>query len=237
VRPVRSLPARLIVALGLAAGAVLAAPAGAGSTCFTLVEDGPQFCEQKVWFAPSGSDKAGNAAAVGAGTYPTWSTAEPKQSVAAGAGGGYVTMGAQRQVNSVSDPATGGLFKGSFTGDLENLAVTMYLFSPARDSAAGWYGGVDVVVDGKTVRTADAEGIPLSSGGNAVQKIDFAVDKLNRDIVKAGLKTGPDVVHDVELFVTAYTLVSTTSVLVYGTTEAPSSMTFNVSDLTGRFKL
>jgi hypothetical protein len=237
VRPVRSLPARLTVALGLAAGAVLAAPAGAEATCFTRVQDGPQFCTQAVWFSPSGTDKAGNLAAVGAGEYPTWTTDEPTQSVAAGAGGGYATMGAQRQLNGVSDPATGGLFKGSFTGDLDNLAVTMYLFSPGRDSAAGWYGGVDVVVDGTTVHTADADGIPLSSGGNAVQKIDFTVDKLHAAITKAGLATGPDVVHEVELFVTSYALAGTTAVLVYGTTEAPSSMTFNVDDLTGRFKL
>lgn len=238
MRPARSLPVRLVVAGGLIAGAALAAPAGAADgNCFTRVQDGPRFCQQTVWFAPSGNDKVGNLAGAGAGQYPTWAAKRPTQSVAAGAGGGYFTMGAQRQVNATSDPATGGRFTGTFTGDLENLSVTMYLFSPGRDTAAGWYGGVDVVVDGKTVKTADADGIPLTSGGNAVQKIDFTVEKLHAAIAKAGLPTGPGVEHDVQLFVTSYALAGTTAVLVYGTTEAPSSMTFNVADVSGRFKL
>lgn len=237
MRPVRSLPARLTVVLGLAAGAVLAGPAGAQPSCFTLVEDGPQFCEQQVWFTPSGTDKAGNLAAAGVGKHPTWSAEAPKQSVAAGAGGGYATAGAVRQTNGGIDPATGALFTGTFTGNLDNLAVSMFLFSPARTSENGWYGGVDVVVDGKLVKTADVDGIPLSSGGNAVQKIDFAVDKLHAALIKAGVTTGPEVEHDVELFVSSYTLATTTALLVYGTTEAPSSMTFNVGDVKERFLL
>lgn len=234
MRPVRSLPVRLAVTLGLAAGAALAAPAGAETSCFQPVADGPEFCTQQVWFT-TGDSKAGNLAAAGATGYPSWSTEAPTQSVAQGAGGGYATMGAPRQLNGESDPAMGALFKGTFTGDLENLAVTMYLFAPGRDSAAGWYGGVDVVVDGTVVHTADADGIPLTSGGNAVQKVDFAVQGLHKWITKAGLETGPDVVHEVELFVTSYALASTTALIVYGTTEVPSSMTFNVEDLTGRF--
>lgn len=237
MRLLSSRPVRLAVTLGLAVGAAVAAPAGADPSCFTRVQDGPEFCQQQVWFAPSGSDKAGNLAALDAGAYPTWSTTQPSQSVAAGAGGGYATGGPNRQVNGGADPATGALFKGSFTGELDNLAVTMYLFSPGRTSDAGWYGGIDLVVDGKQLRSTDVDAIPLSSGGNAVQKIDFAADKLHAAMTKAGLATGPDVVHEVELFISSYALVGSTALLVYGTTEAPSSMTFNVADLTGRFKI
>jgi hypothetical protein len=239
VRSVRSMPARLTVALGLAAGAALAAPAGAETSCFTLVTDGPQYCEQQVWFTPA-ETKAGNLGATGATGFPSWSTEAPKQSVAQGAGGGYGTVGVTRQQQGTSDPSTGALFQGTFTGDLNNLAVTMYLFAPGRQEEAGYpnyYAGIDVVVDGKTVFQTDADGIPLTSGGRAVQKIDFAVDGLQKAIDKAGVATGPDVKHDVELYLTSYSLVTSTALIVYGTTEAPSSMTFNVSDLTGRFVL
>jgi hypothetical protein len=138
-------------------------------------------------------------------------------------------------VQGVSDPATGALFTGSYTGDIDNLAVTMYLFSPGRTQDTGWYAGIDLVVDGKTLVTADVDGVPLTSGGNAVQKIDFTVANVHRAITRAGLETGPDVEHDVELFISSYAIAGTTAVLVYGTTEAPSSMTFNVGDPKGRF--
>ena len=103
--------------------------------------------------------------------------------------------------------------------------------------AAARAAGIDVVVDGTTLVSTDTDGVPLSSGGNAVQKIDFAVGKLDRAMTNAGLEKGPDVEHEVELFVSSFALVGTTAALVYGTTEAPSSMTFNVPDLAGRFVL
>lgn len=237
MRTVRSLPVRLGVALGLAAGVALSAPAGAESDCYTKVVDGPEFCSQQVWFTPA-ETKVGNLGATDASGFPSWSTDAPAQSVAAGAGGGYATVGVGRQQNGTSDPTTGAQFEGTFTGELDNLAVTMYLFAPGRQEEAGYpnyYAGIDVVVDGTVVKNVDADGIPLTSGGNAVQKIDFAAAKLHEAMVKAGVATGPDVEHQVQLYITSYSLVTTTALLVYGTTEAPSSMTFNVADLTGRF--
>lgn len=237
MRSVRSLPVRLTVALGLAAGAALAAPAGAEATCYTKVVDGPEFCSQQVWFTPA-ETKVGNLGATDASGFPSWSPEAPTQSVSAGAGGGYATVGVGRQQNGTSDPTTGAQFEGTFTGELDNLAVTMYLFAPGRQEEAGYpgyYAGIDLVVDGKVLKKVDADGIPLTSGGNAVQKIDFAADKLHAAMVKAGVPTGPDVEHQVQLYITSYSLVTSTALLVYGTTEAPSSMTFNVADLTGRF--
>lgn len=237
MRSVRSLPVRLTVALGLAAGAALAAPAGAEANCYTKVVDGPEFCSQQVWFTPA-ETKVGNLGATDASGFPSWSTEAPKQSVAAGAGGGYATVGAGRQQNGTSDPTTGARFEGTFTGELDNLAVTMYLFAPGRQEEAGYPGyfaGIDLVVDGVVLKNVDVDGIPLTSGGNAVQKIDFAADKLREAMVKAEIPTGPEVEHQVQLYITSYSLVTSTALLVYGTTEAPSSMTFNVADLTGRF--
>jgi hypothetical protein len=239
VRPVRSLSVRLTVALGLAAGAVLAAPAGAETSCYTKVVDGPEFCSQQVWFTPA-ETKVGNLGATEASGFPSWSTEAPAQSVAAGAGGGYATVGVGRQQNGTSDPTTGAQFEGTFTGELDNLAVTMYLFAPVRQEAAGYpnyYAGIDLVVDGTVLKNVDADGIPLTSGGNAVQKIDFAAGKLHEAMVKAGLENGPDAEHQVQLYITSYSLVTSTALLVYGTTEAPSSMSFNVGDLAGRFVL
>lgn len=224
-----------LAGLGLTA---LALPAAAepAEGCYVRVVDGPQYCTQQVWFTPSDS-KAGNLAATGATGFPTWTTTAPTQSVAQGAGGGYATNGVQRQQQGESNPATGALFQGTFTGDLENLAVTMYLFAPGRQQDDSYYGGIDVVVDGERVLRVDEEFLPLTSGGSAVKKIDFAVSGLPRALARAGVASGPDVEHEVELFLTSYPLATTTAVFVYGTTEAPSSMTFNLESLGDRVVL
>jgi hypothetical protein len=237
----RPLAVRLAVAAGLTAATALAVPATAHDGeahegCFTRVVDGPEFCTEQVWFQPA-ETKAGNLAATGLTGLPTWSTEAPKQSVTAGAGGGYVTNGVPRQNGGESNPATGARFQGTFTGDVENLAVTMYLFAPGRQNDATYYGGIDVVVDGTELLRVDEELLPLSSGGNAVRKIDFAVVDLHRAMTRAGLATGPEVEHEVELFLTAYPLATATAMFVYGTTEVPSSMTFNVEDLGDRLAL
>lgn len=232
----RSLPTRLAAALGLSAAVGLALPVGATEHCYQPVPDGPEFCTEQVWFQPA-QTPVGNLAATGQTSLPGWSTSEPTQSVAQGAGGMYATNGVQRQMHGESNEATGARFVGSFTGDLDNLAVTMYLFAPGRQQESTYYGGVDVVVDGKTVLTVNDEFLPLAPGGSAVLRTDFAVSRLHRAMERAGVQTGPDVEHQVELFVTSYTLATSTAVLVYGTTEVPSTMTFNVSDLTGSFKL
>lgn len=233
----RPTPIRLAVALVVGAAGALALPATAEvtdpATCYQRVVDGPQFCTSQVWFVP-GDNKVGNLAAVGAATYPTWTTDEPTSSVATGAGGGYASNGVPRQQNGESNPATGALFKGTYTGDIDNLAATMYLFAPGRQQDPTYYGGVDLVVDGTQVLRIDDELMPLEPGGNAVLKTSFAVSGIQTAMQKAGLATGPDVVHEVELFLTSYAVATTTAAFVYGTSEAPSSMTFNVADLDPR---
>ena len=114
---------------------------------------GPLYCTQQVWFADSGT-KAGNAAATGAATYPSWDTTAPTTSVQGGAGGGFLTTGVGRQM--APDPQT--------------------------DAATG-------------------------------------------------VDSGPDVVHDIRLFFSAYGLVSATGVVVYDTTEVPGGITFNAAPL------
>lgn len=234
----RPTPVRLALALAVGAAGALALPAAAEDAeapapCYQLVVDGPQFCTSQVWFTP-GDSKAGNLAAAGAATWPTWTTEEPTASVTSGAGGGYATNGAPRQQSGESNPATGALFKGTFTGDLDNLAATMYLFAPGKQQDPTYYGGVDLVVDGTRVLRTDDEFMPLEPGGNAVLKTSFAVAGISQAMQRAGLETGPDVVHEVELFLTSYALATTTGVFVYGTSEAPSSMTFNVEGLDPR---
>src|SRR5687767_7972181 len=80
---------------------------------------GPSYCTQQTWFTDSGT-KAGNLAATGATEYPTWDTTAPTASVASGAGGGFFSNGAGRQMASdpQTDAATGATFTGTYTGDL-----------------------------------------------------------------------------------------------------------------------
>src|SRR5687768_7842927 len=107
----------LLIALVLA----VAAPSLAqGSTCYYKAFDeagnpvGPAYCTQQVWFH-QGQTKAGNLGATGQTAYPSWNTTKPTASVTSGAGGGYLTNGAQWQMQGTKNEATGATFVGSFT--------------------------------------------------------------------------------------------------------------------------
>ncbi len=232
-------PSRLVlVALALA----LAVPAAAQeSSCYFKSFDaegnpvGPAFCTQQVWFSDSGT-KAGNLAATGATKFPSWDTTAPTTSVTGGAGGGYFSQGAPRQVASdpTTDPAIGATFAGTFTGDIDNMVVEMYLFAPltaAANTPGAYVGSVDMTIDGQKVLPAQSVDFQLVPGGQAVMKTKFAITDVQAAMEAAGVSTGPDAVHNMRLFFGAFGLVSATSVIVYDTTEVPGGITFNAPTL------
>jgi hypothetical protein len=195
---------------------------------------GPEFCTQQVWFHRA-ETPVGNLAGFGAGSNPTFDTTAPAASVAGGAGGGYAANGTPRQLNGESNTQVAPRFEGTFTGNLDNLAVTLFLFAPAKQMGSTFSTSGDLVVDGVEVGRFDQVEVPLTAGGQAARKIDFVLTGVSQAMADLGVATGPDVEHKVELFVSPYPLATTTAAFVYDTTEVPSGMTFNVpGDLAGR---
>lgn len=226
---------RVPLPLALGAAALLALPAGAAAPgCYEKVEGGTDFCEQQVWFHQGSAGKLGNASAA-QGTFPTWDATAPKASVTSGAGGGFATNGAPRQQGTDGESALGATFKGTYTGALDTLDVTLFLFAP-KQAGETYYGGIDLVVDGKTLLSQDVDGLPLASGGSAVLKTGFVLAGLDGLMQEQGLANGEGSTHEVQLFVTAYTLATGTGAFVYDTTEVPAGMVFNTTkSLEGRF--
>ena len=192
---------------------------------------GPSYCTQQAWFTDSGT-KAGNLAATGATSYPTWDTTAPTTSVSGGAGGGFFSNGVGRQMSSdpTTDAATGATWTGTFTGDIDNMVVELYMFAPATQAAdppGAYVGALEMDIDGERVLFPSQVNLQLTPGGDAVMKTKFAITDIQESMAMAGLAAGPDTEHTIRLFFSAYGLVSATSVIVYDTTEVPAGMTFN----------
>ena len=192
---------------------------------------GPAYCTQQVWFSDGGT-KAGNLAATGATTYPTWDTTAPTTSVSGGAGGGFFSNGVGRQMSSdpTTDAATGATWTGTFKGDIDNMVVELYMFAPATAAASppgAYVGSTEMDIDGQQVLVPTQVNLQLTPAGQAVMKTKFAITDVQAAMAMAGIATGPDVEHTIRFFFSAYGLVSATSVIVYDTTEVPAGMTFN----------
>lgn len=230
-------PSRLVLPVALGAAALLALPASAVAPgCYEKAAGGTDYCEQQVWFHQGPAAKAGNASAA-QGAFATWDTTAPKASVTSGAGGGFATNGVPRQQGTEGQQAAGATFAGTFTGALDTLDVTLFLFAP-KQAGETYYGGIDLVVDGKTLLRQDVDGLPLVSGGNAVLKTSFVLAGLSALMEEQGLDLGETAKHDVKLFVTSYTLATGTGAFVYDTTEVPAGIVFNTTkSLADRFVL
>ena len=192
---------------------------------------GPSYCTQQVWFTDGGT-KAGNLAATGATAFPTWDTTAPATSVTGGAGGGFLSNGVNRQMatDPQRDAATGATWTGTFTGDIDNAVVELYMFAPATataDPAGAYVGSTELDIDGQKVLLPSQVNLQLTPAGDAVLKTKFAITDIQTAMADNGIATGPGVEHTIRFFFSAYGLVSATSVIVYDTTEVPAGMTFN----------
>ncbi len=227
----------LALALGAALSLTALPAAAADGDCrqirgaaTTTTADDVQVCQQDSWLVEADS-KVGNQAS----TVPTWDTSAPTASVAAGAGGGYLGLAAVAQQTGRHTQQNDATFEGTFTGDIDTIAWTMYLFTSARQADATQAVSLQLQIDGKTVyltgETADRT--PLSAGGNAVQKTEFTFTNVYAAMEKAGVQLGDGVEHTVRLSVSQWFSVNDNAVYVYDTTEAPSSVVFNATKSTG----
>ncbi|MFP5309653.1 MAG: hypothetical protein ACLGIR_08750 [Actinomycetes bacterium] len=191
-------------------------------------DDDITLCTVKGFAASTNPAKADNLAVTGAVDFPTWVREAPAQSVAAGAGNGYVGQWETSLLEGNPDATNGVRYEGTFDGALESIAVDQYLFA-ASASAFAEYGVIAVLeIDGMEVyRTDFVEGdlVPSVSGGSAVQIAKMAFTGLLPFTVDGGE-------HDIAITVTPY-FIGDDSVYVWGTTEAPTSITFNPGNLSG----
>jgi hypothetical protein len=246
-RVLQSLPARLTLALALVltlavAPTVAEEAAEDAAGCYHKAVDadgepaGPAFCSEDVWFHRA-ETLAGNLAAAGAQAYPTWSTEAPAASVQDGAGAGFLTVGPPRQMapDPGTDPYAGATFEGTYTGNIDNLVVELFMFAPATaaSDSGNFVGSIELAIDDTLVLWPTQVDVPLEEGGDAVMKTRFAITDLHEAMALEGLETGEDVEHTLRFFFSGYGLASGTAIVVFDTTEVPSGMTFNAPDVEG----
>jgi hypothetical protein len=188
--------------------------------------DDVQVCRQDVWFH-QGQTKFGNAGAA-SGAFPTFNTTKPTASVTTGAGGGYLASSALHQTQAPWDPATSATFDGTFTGDIDNVAVSAYYFNPPEDaqSIPTFAINARVLVDGQVIAEAGGAEVPRAAAGQA-KRADFVFTNLYPTLVDLGL-SGPGRQHQVRFQIMGTGLASEAAFFVYDTSEVPSGLIFNL---------
>lgn len=189
--------------------------------------DDVQVCHQDVWFH---GPKAGNLAAVGHADLPTWNTTKPTAAIASGGGSAYAGNSVTEIVMEPYGKESGPVFVGTFTGNLDTLAVDMYLSSPDSIRRGTYPVRTRLEVDG-VVLYAEEEGatVPATSTSPGIHRIRFAYRDLYDALALEG-KAGSDVTHTVKLSVLPYYFV-TEAVFLYDAADVPSGMTFNASSV------
>ena len=195
-------------------------------------EDDVSICRQDVWIHQAAT-KAGNLAASGApnaGDFPSWDTTQPTVSVQSGAGAGYLSLAAFSQNVNRYDGRAATTFRGSFTGHLDNMALTLYLFSPARQIDPTQAVSLRLTIDGVTAYQtgAEADRPPLSPAGDAVLQTQFAFDNIHKKMEALGITGAPDTEHTIELVISQWFTVNDNAIYVYDTSEVPAGIVFNL---------
>jgi hypothetical protein len=224
------------LSLALVSSAALAAPGDChlirGADTPDDLTDDVSACQEDVWIHQADT-KAGNLPGFdeAASAFPSWDTTAPTDSVQAGAGGGYLAAAPYNQNVNRTDPKAAPTFRGTFTGPLDSMGITLYLFTPARSIEATQAVALTLNIDGETVYVTggEADRTPLQPAGDAVFKTDFAFTNIFAAMERTGLDTGPDAVHEVELIISQWFSVNDNAVYVYDTTEVPSGIQFNLS--------
>lgn len=225
---------RFLFATALVVG--LAAPA-LGAECRLIrgaqtpddPSDDVEVCRQDVWFH---GPKAGNLAAAGQADLPTWNTTKPATALTGGGGSAYVGNSVTEIVMEEFGKESGPVFVGQFTGNLDNLAVEMYLSAPRILTSATYPVRTRLLIDGVEIYAdATATFVPAQAAGTATAKIRFAYRDIY-DLLKVEGFAGADVTHTVRLSVLPFFFV-TEAAFLYDASDVPSGMIFNAPSLQG----
>jgi hypothetical protein len=190
--------------------------------------DDVQVCRQDVWFHQA-ENKFGNAAAFDQGSFPSFDTTKPSASVTTGAGGGYLGSSATHQNGEPFDPRLTATFDGTFTGDIDTLAATIYMFNPPEDAQdlPTFAINTRLVVDGEEIVATGGAEVKRTPDGQAARRIDFAFTNIYSTLEALGL-SGADREHQVRFQVQGTGLATEAALFVYDTSEVPSGLIFNI---------
>jgi hypothetical protein len=233
----RALTAALLcLALTAAPAALADEQADDERDCRAVDPEDPEsllLCREDVWFTGP-EEKAGNLNAFDLADLPTWDTEPPAESVTQGAGAGYLGTSGANAAFGANSRQTSTTIEGTFTGPIDNLAIEMYLFAPARQAASNYAMRLQVHIDGALVHiSAEPDRGDLSSGGNAVLVTRFALTNILPIMQLYGLDLDQDAEHTITLSLAPWFIADDNSIMVWDTTEAPSGMVINHDDLSG----
>jgi hypothetical protein len=215
----------------------LAAPASAGPT-------DPQFRNEQVYFHCAGSTPIGNVSLVAEDTIPSWNTTPPAGGVQDGNGCGTLDFNGVVVVVNPQDNPTDGVWRGTFTGNLNSLTVSLYNLLAVGTSRADGAGtlGVRLDIDGEPITgdgsdSHDVTAVDTNSG--VTQRYDFSITDIgfvepNDDVNGDGIGDNPfgKEQHTLTLTVDGYDVgTNTFGNWVYDTTEVPSGIEFNPATL------
>ncbi len=219
----------------LAVAALLAGPAGAetaASACVDPVTSQLVLTQQQTYLHQA-ETKAGNIAALGAGSFPSWNTEAPKASVRGGAGGGYAGNSASYLAPEVAEQ-TGLTTQGTFSGCLDTMLINLYAAMPTnRTGTSGSLAEssltamVHLTIDGQKILDAAeirTKSIPNPTG-SATYLQRFSIVGLHAAMQDVGLD--PAANHTLRLTVAPRYINTDNAVFVYDTTEVPAGYLFN----------
>ncbi|MGH2693145.1 MAG: hypothetical protein ACRDHM_11720 [Actinomycetota bacterium] len=228
-------PTRLVLAvlalLVVAGGSALADPGDCrlirGAATPDPADD-VEVCRQDVWFHQA-ETKVGNLGATGETGFPSWNTTKPAASYQSGAGGGYIATNASATTGD-DDGSDRGVFEGTFTGNIDNIAATVYLFVPGRQGAGGTHAmHLQLEVDGQLLyESSAAERVNTGPDGDVVYRVDFAFVDAFSALEQNGIAVGPGVQHQIRVGLRPWFTVNDTGVYVYDAAEVPSGLVFNL---------
>jgi hypothetical protein len=222
---------RLIIAFALTAMPLASIAMAADGDCRLIrgatTPDDPSddlsVCRKDTWFHQADT-KVGNLAGFGQGAFPSWNTTKPTASATTGAGGGYATNSIFHQAVGAQDPRGSAVFQGTYTGVLDNLAVSLYAFvAPVFSNELN----VELTIDGEPIHAGSAE-MAATPGENQIVLLKFVFTNVYK--VLEGLQKQGDALttHQVELAVNGVYIINDPAVFVYDTSEVPSGISFNL---------
>jgi hypothetical protein len=196
----------------------------------------PVFNRQDVWFTHTDTPLT-NVDAY-SNKIPTWKTTPPTTSTPLGAGGVYASHHYSWGLFSNGrehNPLYGFTAKGSFTGDIDNLAVTLYGYVPAYAVLGKCGGGIalsfDLKVDGESIlyqsQTAPSAYLNTEILQAGYVSVKFRFTRIYEMMRELGMATGPDVAHTV--YLNAMNFYACNEVAwVFDSLEAPAGAVFNL---------
>ena len=215
----------------LAAVAAFAVPAAAADGDCRLIRgadtadtaDDVQVCRQDTWVHRA-THPVGNLGEVTG--FPSWDTTKPTASYQSGAGGGAFGSSVT-DIQLSGDAHHGAHWEGSFTGPVDNMAVSLYFIMPSGtlgshgltpyleiDGIQIWAGGAEV----DTMVTQVSDGVAVAQ---------FAFVDVYAAMTAAGLDTAPDAEHDITLTMSPF-YFGDDGAYVWDAAEVPSGIVFNM---------